>query len=60
MKASFNNATLKIWFHSSTSRNISNVTEITHEGNLMLIKTKDDRTYLLNFSNITLIEELEG
>lgn len=54
------NATLKIWFaNTSTSRNLSNVTEIEHYVNKMRIKT-NGRDVILNFNNVNLIEELEA
>ena len=59
MKAKFDNANLKIWFaNQATSRNVQNVVEIEHNGDLMCITTRDGKTLLVNFSHVNLIEEL--
>lgn len=59
MKAQFDNASLKIWFsNSGTSRNLHNVVEIEHVGNVMTIKQSDGKTTLVNFDNVNSIEEM--
>jgi hypothetical protein len=59
MIAKFDNATVKVWFQNvSTSRNIRNVVEIEHEGNMMIIKTTEENIHLINFSNVNLIEQV--
>jgi hypothetical protein len=58
MKATFDNANIKIWFsNNGTSRNISKVTEIEHVGNLMKVET-EGKTMLINFDNVNLVEEV--
>ena len=60
MTATFDNATIKIWFISlSTSRNIYNVTEIIQDGNMAIVKTSNGDQHLINFTNINLIEEVK-
>ena len=59
MKAKFDKVTLKLWFsNQSTSRNIHNVTELEHDGNIGIVRTIDNR-FFINMANINLIEELE-
>ena len=59
MRAEFDNATIKIWFTGqSVSRNIKNVTEIRHDGNLAIIKTAEGKHFLISMLNMNLIEEL--
>jgi len=60
MVAHFDNANLKFWFINGNCRNIPNVVEIERQGDSMLVLTSDDCTYIVNFSNVTLIEEVEG
>lgn len=60
MKATFEGATIKVWFKTiSTSRNFYNVAEIVQEGNAVLIKTGNGDQHLLNFENVNMIEEIE-
>ncbi len=56
MKTQIDNATLKIWFHSGISRNITNVVEINHEGSLMSITQANRNVILINFDKVTMIE----
>jgi hypothetical protein len=58
MKTNLDSESFKIWFHTGTSRNIHNVVEINHNENLMCIKTADGSEYLVNFSRVTLIEQI--
>jgi hypothetical protein len=59
MKATFENATLKIWFQGlSTSRNIDNVVSIEKVEDAMVITDKDDNAVFINFRNVNLIEEI--
>jgi hypothetical protein len=60
LKATFEGATIKVWFKTiSTSRNFYNVAEIVQEGNAVLIKTGNGDQHLLNFENVNMIEEIE-
>ena len=60
MTATFDRATIKIWFASQhTSRNIHNVTEIIQEGNTALVKTAEGDQFLISMQNVNLIEEIE-
>lgn len=59
MKATFDGATIKIWFNSQhTMRKFYGVTEIEQEGNSAIIRCGAD-THFINFSNINLIEEVK-
>lgn len=61
MTATFNNATIKVWFNSiSTSRNFKNVKQIRQEQDTALITTSDGSQHLLNMRNVNLIEEIES
>jgi hypothetical protein len=60
MITTFDNATLKVWFKTlGTCRVFNNVIELEHRDNLMIIKRSEEKshTVLINFSNITMIEE---
>lgn len=60
MTATFDNATIKIWFASQhTSRNIYNVTEIIQKGNTALVKTSKGDQFLISMQNVNMIEEME-
>lgn len=60
MKATFDNATIKVWFQGlGTSRNFRNVTEIIASENSYLIKTREGNQYILSMTNVNLIEEVE-
>ncbi len=59
MEAKFDNATIKVWFNSQhTSRNFINVVSILHEGNSVLITTKEGHYHILNMANINMLEQL--
>ena len=61
MITTFDNATLKVWFTTlGTCRIFTNVIELEHKDNLMIIKRSEEKghTVLINFSNITIIEEM--
>ena len=60
MKATLNNATIKIWFSNlATCRNIPNVVEIEHNGNLMKVTDNKNNVILINFSNVNMVEEVK-
>lgn len=60
MKASFDNATIKVWFNSQhTSRNFKNVVEIIHKDNSVLITTKEGHYHILNMANINILEQID-
>ena len=59
MTATFDKATIKIWFASQhTSRNIHNVIEIVQRGNTALIVTAEGNQFLISMQNVNMIEEL--
>jgi hypothetical protein len=60
MFAHFDSATLKFWFVNGNCRKIAKVVEIDRQGDSMQVLTSEGNTYIVNFSNVTLIEEVEG
>jgi len=58
MRVKFNQANIKVWFVSGTCRNFHGVDWIDYDW-AVTIHTANDTTYLLNWNNITLIEEVE-
>lgn len=59
MTATFDKATIKVWFNSlGTSRNFKNVTEIVMSENSYLIKTAEGNQYIMPMANANIIEEI--
>lgn len=59
MTVKYDHAMLKIWFSAgATSRNISNVMEIEHKGNTLIIRNNSNTTYIVNYDNVNMIEEI--
>lgn len=55
----YDHAIFKVWFGgASTSRNFDHVMEIARAGDAMTITTSSGNKYLLNWSNINMIEEI--
>lgn len=60
MEATFDSATIKVWFNSqSTSRNFEGVLRIVHESNSVLITDNKGRHHILNMANINMLEQLK-
>lgn len=60
MEASFDGATIKVWFNSqSTSRNFYKVSKIIYEGSSVLITTTEGLHHILNMNNINMLEQLD-
>lgn len=58
MKQDFDNATIKIWFVSGASRNFFYVSSIERQGDTLSVITSGDALYLVNWNNVTMIEEV--
>jgi len=57
----FDHVLLKIWFTGShTSRNFPLVMSVERDGNILTIKNSSGTTYLLNWNNINMIEEIHN
>ncbi len=55
----FDHVLLKVWFGGAhTSRNFINVIAMTREGSALTIENNSGTTYLLNWNNINMIEEI--
>lgn len=55
----FEHAMLKVWFiGGDKSRNLAGVLEIERDGNVLIVRNNSQTTYLLNWDNINMIEEV--
>lgn len=55
----YDHAFFKVWFSGShTSRNFSGVMEIERNGSVLFIRNDSGTTYVLNWDNINMIEEI--
>jgi hypothetical protein len=56
----FDRAMLKIWFAGGNySRNVADVMTVERNGNVLMVYSYDQRTFIFNWDNISLIEEIE-
>lgn len=56
----FDRASLKIWFVYSYCRNIDNVLAMERCGNAIKVYIESGRVFIINWDNITFIEEVES
>lgn len=55
----FDHAYIKLWFvGSNVSRNFQDIMTIQRDGDVMKLFQYDGTTYIVNWSNVTLIEEV--
>lgn len=58
MRQDFDNATIKIWFSSGASRNFYYVSVIERRGDTLSVNTSGGALYIVNWGNVTMIEEV--
>jgi hypothetical protein len=56
----FDHAMLKVWFSGGNySRNVADVMTVERNGNVLTVYSYDQRIFIFNWDNISLIEEIE-